>query len=656
MSYHVYRMLLWLLAGALFYNTAPVLWARQDSTGVRSDTTYLLPGVVVTARRPGSVGTRTLSPVTTIAESDLQQTGASQVGEVLSFVPGVFVRNYGGLGGLKTVSLRGTSAAQTAVLLDGVRLNSSQNGLVDLSTLPVGIVEEIEVVRGGESALFGASAVGGTINIRSVSFHRETTVRMQSSVGSFGEVGAGGTLRFSADSAMILFAGDYRTSQGDYPFLFNQFGSTTTVRRSNGGFHALSGVLGLAAQTGSWQWRGHLIARSTERGSPGAVVQGSIEEEQARLAEDDLLAILHAERGTDGATSLALTASGRANRFRYNDPGASVFGAQGIDETFYARDATLAARMQFLAWSQLNELQAEAGIAELRGAMLQPGVGPVVSRRTLSLAGRMERSLEAGGQEIVVQAALRLDHYSDAGTAVSPLLATSWRPGVLPLAVLVQWAYNFRPPSFNELYYLNFGTAGLQPERSHSLNAGVRWTVADGIDADIHSFLIHTSDKIVAVPVSPATWNARSVGAVQTRGVECSASGVLWDGLLRFSGAWTLQQSLNRSGNPATDGKDLAYIPRSLLSASVATRVWQVEAGVQALRTGERYSLDGNAPDALLPPFTTVGLFAGLHITPGPLSVDVRIFCDNMFDERYSVIRNYPMPGRSFRGTVDVRF
>lgn len=647
-------MLLCSCAGAFFFAGAQVE-AQQDTIS-RRDTTYLLPDIVVTAQRPGSVGTRTLAPVTTISGSELKQTGASQIGEVLSFVPGVFIRNYGGLGGLKTVSLRGTSAAQTAVLLDGVRLNSSQNGLVDLSALPTGIVEDIEVVRGGESALVGPSSVGGAINIRTLSFRNETTVRVQSSLGSFGEVGAGGTIRFPVDSTMLLLTGDYQSSRGDYPFSFNQFGSTSTIQRRNGDFRNISGVLGLATQTGAWQLRSHVVARSTERGTPGAVVQGSIEEEQARLAEDDILTILHAGHSFTTNTSLALTATGRFNQFRYSDPGASVFGARGVDETFYARDATLDARMQVLAWSQINEVQAEAGLAELRGAMLQPGVGRAVYRRTLALAGRMERALTIGEQAIVAQVALRLDHYSDAGTAVSPLLATSWNPGGLPVTILAQWAYNFRPPSFNELYYLNFGTANLKPERSHSVNAGVRWAVVERFNVDIHSFFIHTADKIVALPVSPATWSARTVGAVQTYGMEVTASGSLLRDFVRFNGAWTVQQSINRSGNPATDGKSIAYVPGVLLSGLVSVHPGQVEAGVQVLYTGERYSLDGNSADALLPGFGTVGVFAGIGFDLGSLHVDTRLFCENIFDERYSVIRNYPMPGRSFRGKIEVQY
>lgn len=656
MSYFIRGMLLWSFAGASFFIGSPLLQAQPDTTAIRRDTTYLLPSITVTAQRSGSVGSRTLSPVTTISGSDLKQTGAAQVGEVLSFVPGVFIRNYGGLGGLKTVSLRGTSAAQTTVLLDGVRLNSSQNGLVDLSALPTGIVEDIEVVRGGESALFGASSVGGAINIRTISFRNKMAVGVQSSIGSFGETGVGGTIRFPVDSTMILFTGDYQSSRGEYPFSFNQFGATSIIRRHNGDFRNISGVLGLATQIGEWQWRGHIITRSAERGTPGAVVQGSIEAEQARLAEDDLLTILHTERSFTGTVSFSATATGRYNQFRYSDPGASVFGARGVDETFYARDATLNTRLQVLAWSQINELQAEVGLAELRGAMLQPGVGSAVYRRTVALAGRMERSVTLGEQEFVAQTALRLDHYSDAGTAVSPMLATSWRPYDLPVTILAQWAYNFRPPSFNELYYLNFGTADLKPERSHSFNAGVRWNVTKQLDVNVHTFHIYTADKIVALPVSPATWSARTVGAVKNYGMEVTASGSLLSDLIRFNGAGTLQQSINHSGNPATDGKDIAYVPRLLLSGLVAVHGESVETGVQVLYTGERYSLDGNSADALLPGFTTVGVFAGVSFGIGSLQVDTRLFCENILDEQYSVIRNYPMPGRSFRGKVEVRY
>jgi len=81
--------------------------------------------------------------------------------EILSFSPGVVVRDFGGFGQLKTLSIRGSSNDQVVILLDGVRLNSPLGGGVDLSTIPIDYVDKFEIIRGGASALAGSDAIGG---------------------------------------------------------------------------------------------------------------------------------------------------------------------------------------------------------------------------------------------------------------------------------------------------------------------------------------------------------------------------------------------------------------------------------------------------------------------------------------------------------------
>jgi vitamin B12 transporter len=85
--------------------------------------------------------------------------------DVLRSSEGIFLKDYGPTASLKTISLRGMAAEHILVLYDGTRLNNFQNGLVDFSLLPMNNIDRIEIVRGGNSALYGADAIGGIINI-----------------------------------------------------------------------------------------------------------------------------------------------------------------------------------------------------------------------------------------------------------------------------------------------------------------------------------------------------------------------------------------------------------------------------------------------------------------------------------------------------------
>ena len=85
--------------------------------------------------------------------------------DLINLAPGTTVRDFGGFGKLKTVSIRGSSNEQVVILLDGIKINNSLGGGVDLSTIPAGIIDRIEVIRGGSSAIAGTEAIGGIINI-----------------------------------------------------------------------------------------------------------------------------------------------------------------------------------------------------------------------------------------------------------------------------------------------------------------------------------------------------------------------------------------------------------------------------------------------------------------------------------------------------------
>ena len=115
-----------------------------------------------------------------LTKSNIQETGTWQVSQVLENQPGLFIKDYGGLGGLKTISTRGTNSSQTLILLDGMRINSNQNGSLDLSVIPAGLLNRIEIIRSGSSGLFGGNAIGGIISLNTLNFDSENRLDRKS--------------------------------------------------------------------------------------------------------------------------------------------------------------------------------------------------------------------------------------------------------------------------------------------------------------------------------------------------------------------------------------------------------------------------------------------------------------------------------------------
>ncbi len=124
-----------------------------------------LPETVITATREPTGILDSPSFVTVITQKDIQDSGAADLSAVLAAQSGVVVNDNGPQGQIKTVSIRGSTSSQVLVLVDGVRLNSSFDGSVDFSQIPVDNIDHIEIVQGGSGSLWGTGAVGGVINI-----------------------------------------------------------------------------------------------------------------------------------------------------------------------------------------------------------------------------------------------------------------------------------------------------------------------------------------------------------------------------------------------------------------------------------------------------------------------------------------------------------
>jgi len=146
----------------LFFCIPLFLLAEQPAT---KEPVFSLDEVVVTATRTEMKLLDAPVHISIITSEEIANSGAKNLADLFSDQVSTVVRDYGTTGSLKNVSIRGSSSGGVLVLLDGVRLNDSRQGSIDLSLIPIENVERIEIVRGGTSAIYGSDAVGGVINI-----------------------------------------------------------------------------------------------------------------------------------------------------------------------------------------------------------------------------------------------------------------------------------------------------------------------------------------------------------------------------------------------------------------------------------------------------------------------------------------------------------
>lgn len=617
----------------------------KDSTAHRTDTVR-----VTTSRTFLQIGENP-TVITTIPREIITTVQPRQVDEILRYSPGLTIQNYGGLGGLKTISLRGGGAAQTVILLDGVKLNLSQNGITDLSSISAFSIDNIEIQRGGASALYGGNAISGAVNIRTrFSDTTETIVRV--GMGSFGEYFLSGYYAQPFSFGTISATAEYGTSQGDYPFLSDQFGKQSTLLRTNSDFDNASVSLRYDYTTEKTSIRSTTWFRTSDRGVPGAVLQNAVEQLHARLNERDIFSTIGISYYITPNTKVNSGGYIRSNRLQYKDPDALVRGANGLDETYKAAELSAFVRLHSISDNFLHEYNIESGFSDVRGAMLQSIAGEYIKRITISASGRwLYLTRLNDNNSVEMQGILRTDYFSDIRFSPSFLTSVLWK-NTENYGIRASFSMDFRPPNFNEMYYFNFGTIDLRPEFSRTFNIGLFCKPFEWCSAEIDVFTTRTTDKILAIPTGPATWNARNIALTNNKGIELSIKSEFWDKSLFVQYNYTLQDA--RDATDAGKNTLLPYIPQEIVSAFVLYKIGNFSFGSTLHYTSHRFSLGGNQKESLLPSFTTLAFFANCDFAILSKNCIIKVSTENTSDSDYSIIKNYPMPGIQYRISLSI--
>ena len=244
---------------------APVA-AQTTDTPVAADTT--LPGVTVTATRIPVPSRDAPARVTVLGADAIDAANATSVADLLESRAPLFVRRYGS-SGLASVTLRGSSASQVLVLLDGRRIADPQLGQLDLSLLPTVMLESVEVLHGGGSALYGTDALGGVVHLRSVQASEGFSARMATEAGAWGRQRVGGVISGRSGRWSAVVATEGERADEDFSFRDASLIGEPLVRNEGWDRDRSAGYAALKYSTGSTSLRAALLATDAERGLGG---------------------------------------------------------------------------------------------------------------------------------------------------------------------------------------------------------------------------------------------------------------------------------------------------------------------------------------------------------------------------------------------------
>jgi vitamin B12 transporter len=615
-------------------------WDRLVPTGELM--LYLFPevidleGVTVSAFR-SPVAQAEAGPVTVIEPRDREAGGADDISELLRTTLSAFGRDNTNF---TSIGLRGANANHTLVALDGVQLNSAQNGTFDLTTFPLTMTDRIEVARSGNSALYGTSAVGGLVDIITPSAGG-LSADLRAGVGSFGRR----FVELSHSNRVAPFgyvvAGHFSEAGNNFPYSDT---ADTAHTMTNADVQSLSLFAKGETRTGP-----HLLSLlgeygTSRRGSPGS---RSFPTDSAR--RDDARGIAQLRYLLEPSDRLLTDVRLYLHTFwqNYRDPS----GFAPANDTHLLTSIGVQASQTWhpAHWARL------IGGAELdRQSLASTSLGEP-ERTTLAVWAQAHAAYQDAGLTPMVRAEQIVQELpSDSGSTktttqvLSPRVTLTWA-GAEWLVMFGGIGRSFRAPTFNDLFWpedaFTYGNLSLRPEWSTNLDLGVSGEYQGILDWWLGWYWSSLTDLIQWQPDSAGRWRPVNVDTAAITGVELEA-----DLDLDFAGA---DVGLNWA-RATSHGERLYYRPGFTTRAelwseqSLGQMTGRIKLGIEHF--GNRLT-DPAWPDTLpdtMPAYTLLN--AGIRLGPNLMTADpaLELGVSNILDTRYQTVQDFPVPGRNW--------
>ncbi len=607
--------------------------------------------IVVTATRGKSMTNEVPASVDVISMEKIELLAPQNMAEVLENVQGVFIKDYGGIGGNKTISLRGSSSEQVLVLLDGQRLNDAQSGQVDFSSISLEGVERIEVVRGGNSALYGADAVGGVINIITNKKHDREGISgsLKMMNGSFQSLSIEPALKIRYNKFGGSLSYKYLSSEGDFTYK-NLEGRDEKLKNNDiiaqdlfARFYYLFDD-SLFQRTLNFSYKYY----DSERGSPGNI---ELPYRSARLWNtNQQFNTTFSGKVFNLMNDFQVQAYAHTGNSRYkNDE-----GLVPIDSRYDNGTYGLETQMQsiFTAGQLITY-----GAGYRNDWLNSEEFADDHTRDSYYIFLQNETEIKMKNhypvKSLTFVPAVRLDGFSDFGSHVSPKIGGvinfghSWQTSLKWNAGL-----SYRAPNFNELYWpedaWTKGNPDLKAEHGYDWDAGIRlrYPILNVIALDVTYFDVHMNDLILWQSTGQL-WMPLNVDKSRNRGIEASISLSPVAKRIMLNANYTFLDARNLSDDLTTKDKYLVYRPRHTFNTAVTINYRNLTLKYDFQYVGKRYVNPANTKfmEAYGNSDLTVAYVQDFDNWTSNLSFQVK----NLLDERYQIIQYHPLPGREMR-------
>ena len=621
-------------------------------------------------------------PVQQLKGKELERLSVHSVADAMRYFAGVQIKDYGGIGGLKTVNVRSLGTNHTGVFYDGIQLGNAQNGQIDLGRFSLDNMEALQLYNGEKSDLLQtakdyASASTVYLQTRKPLFatHKRYNLNVAMKAGSFDTYNP--SLLWEQKLTEILsaqFSGEYMYTSGRYKFRYDKKnGYDTTEVRRNGDVSALRAEAALFGKSKDGEWRAKAYFYNSERGFPGA----SVREEPGKYRHQDrqwdtsVFGQGTFRRNFTNRYSLLLNTKMAYDYLHYlSDPRLDVT-TMYTDNHYRQSEAYLSAAhlYQIRTWWQVslsNDVQYNYLDADLVN-FVYPTRWTLLSALSTSLHWDKLSFRVSGLQTYVNDKTRMVGGSAGSKNRFTPALILGYQPldkGNHDLSLRAFYKRIFRMPTFNDLYYTFIGNKDLKPEYTTQYNVGGTykrvWEKGLLRSAELRAdgYYNEVEDKIVAMPTSNQfRWTMMNFGLCHIWGLDASLRTDWRLGNLDVNTncSYTFNRAMDHTdkGSPFYGGQ-LPYIPWHAFSA-IAGLSWRDWAfNYSFIYTGERYEASANIPENYSKPWYTSDLSLTKLVRIKKFTLRITGEVNNVFNQQYEVVQCYPMPGTNFKVKINV--
>lgn len=673
-----YIHLRWILCLILsLFTTLPAIsQSRVRHQTSLSDTLLKLKEVTIYSNRMQ----KKMSPVQILSGKELEKLNVYSVADALRYFSGVQIKDYGGIGGLKTVNIRSMGSHHVGVFYDGIELGNAQNGVVDLGRFSLDNMEVISLYNGQKSAIFQpakdySSASAIYMQTRKPLFKGEKKNNLNIGVkgGSFSTINPSllWEHRFNERISSSIST-EYMYTSGRYKFTYaKKDGYDTTAVRQNGDVRMLRLENAFFGKVPKGEWKAKAYLYNSERGYPGAAVREEPGKFRHQDRQWDTNLFVQGSFQNYFKPWYSLLANGKYayDYLHYlSDPRLDVT-TMYVDNHYRQQEIYASATHLFTIypwWSMSlsNDFQWNTLRADLIDFVYP-------TRNTILTSAATSFDFN----RLMLQASLLYTHVDDntrtkganAGTKnkYTPSVIATWQPLTkLPLNVRAFYKKVFRMPTLNDLYYTFIGNKDLKPEYTTQYDVGITFSHTwnnhwlKSLDLQIDGYYSEVDDKIIAMPTSNQfRWTMINLGHVEIRGLDAAIRGEWGFGKVELSTLfnYTYQKAQDFT-DPTSEwyGGQIPYIPwhggSIILNGSYQT--WSCN--YSFIYTGERYEAVANIPENYAQPWYTHDFSLSKTFQWEKTGIRVTAEINNIFNQQYEVVQCYPMPGTSFKIKLNV--